>query len=166
MVVIMGVSGSGKTTVGRLLAERLGWRFLEGDDFHPGANVEKMSKGVSLGDDDRWPWLARIRDAIEVCSRNGIDAVLACSALRARYREYLVAGRDDVRFVYLKGDRQTIRERLSARKTHYMKANMLDSQFASLEEPDGAVVVDIALAPPDIVSHVLGELQLQTDPRV
>ena len=157
----MGVSGCGKTTVGRLLAARLGWTFLEGDEFHPAANIEKMSRGISLGDDDRWPWLERIREAIGACARNGCDAVLACSALRARYRDFLAAGRDDVRFVYLKGERQTILERMQARREHYMKAEMLDSQLESLEEPADAVSADVAQAPPDIVTHVVRALGLE-----
>lgn len=160
----MGVAGSGKTTVGGLLAARLGWRFLEGDAFHTQANVAKMSNGISLGDDDRWPWLERIRDAIEACSREGREAVLACSALRASYREFLAAGSDDVRFVYLKGDRQTIHERMNARRDHYMKAEMLDSQLSNLEEPSDAIVADIESAPADIVSDVVRALNLRPNP--
>ena len=156
----MGVSGCGKTTVGRLLAARLGWRFIEGDAFHTQANVEKMSSGLSLGDEDRWPWLERIRDAMQTCSGEGREVVLACSALRASYRDFLCAGRDDVRFVYLKGDRQIIHERMSARRDHYMKPEMLDSQYATLEEPVGAVVAEIESAPGDIVTYVVGELKL------
>lgn len=166
VVVVMGVSGSGKTTVGRLLATRLGWTFLEGDEFHPAANVDKMSTGVSLDDDDRWPWLERIRSAIEVCSRDGRQAVVACSALRARYREFLAAGRNDIRFVYLKGDRHTIRERMNARRDHYMKVDMLDSQLASLEEPVGAVLADVRLPPPDIVSYIMRSLGFTETRRV
>jgi len=161
VVVVMGVSGSGKTTVARLLAARLGWTFLEGDAFHPAGNVEKMSSGVSLGDDDRWPWLERIRNAIESHVRDGGHAVVACSALRAGYRDFLAAGRNDTRFVYLKGDRRTIRARMSARQDHYMRPAMLDSQYSSLEEPVGALVAEIGSTPADIVSYIVAALELE-----
>ena len=163
IVVIMGVSGSGKSTVGRLLARRLGWKFYEGDEFHSANNIAKMSKGISLTDEDRQPWLESLRMVIEACVKDGIDAVLACSALRARYRTFLAAGTPDIRFVYLKGDVSIIRERMSSRPTHYMKADMLDSQVASLEEPDDAVVGDIRRSPREIVSRVARELGLVTN---
>ena len=162
IVVVMGVSGSGKTTVGRLLAQHLGWTYLEGDDFHSPKNIEKMSNGISLTDEDRMPWLARIKDEIDNCSKNGSDAVVACSALRNNYRTYLAAGLSDIRFLYLKGESAVIRERMKIRGNHYMKSEMLDSQFASLEEPPDAIVADIGKAPQDIVSQVEGELMYIT----
>ncbi len=162
IVVVMGVSGSGKTTVGRLLAEHLEWKFYEGDDYHSAENIAKMSKGISLTDEDRQPWLEYLRKIIEVSTRNESDAVLACSALRQRYRTFLTANLTDIRFVYLKGDASIIRERMNARSSHYMKAAMLDSQIVSLEEPDDAIVADIRSSPQDIVSHIIRELETGT----
>ena len=158
IVVIMGVSGSGKTTVGRLLAQRLDWSYYEGDQYHSAANIEKMSKGVSLDDDDRMPWLASIKKEIDKCVESGSDAVIACSALRRTYRLALTASDSDTRFVYLKGDPAIIRQRMKSRDRHYMKASMLESQFASLEEPDDAIVIDIGISPQDIVSCIESEL--------
>jgi gluconokinase len=163
IVVFMGVSGSGKSTVGKLLAGTMGWTFYEGDDFHPPENIEKMSRGIALSDDDRLPWLTRIKMELEACSRNRSDAVLACSALRSRYRTFLTDGMSDIQFVYLKGDAEVIRERLSSRREHYMKAHMLDSQFASLEEPDDAIVADIRNSPQDIVSYIARESRFLRD---
>ena len=163
IVVLMGVSGCGKSTVGAMLAEKLGWRFREGDDFHPPENVDKMSRGVALSDRDRMPWLVRIKREIDVCSSNGSNAIWACSALRERYRDLLAAGISDVRFVYLKGDRHTIRKRLAARRDHYMRSDMLDSQLASLEEPEDAVVADVRTPPRDIVTRIVNELGLLTN---
>ena len=154
IVVIMGVSGSGKSTVGSLLAAQLGWTFLEGDDFHPPKNIEKMSKGTSLTDEDRLPWLRSLRTIIDSCVENGSDAVIACSALRKRYRRILADRIPEVHFVYLRGDPGVIRERMKVRRDHYMKSGMLDSQFASLEEPGDAIVVDIRNSPQEIVSGV------------
>lgn len=131
----MGVSGSGKTTVGRLLAKRLEWVFHEGDEFHTAANIEKMSEGVPLTDGDRWPWLAGIREEIACCIESGSDAVIACSALRGTYRSFLAAGAPEIRFVYLKGDAPTILDRMKSRASHYMKSDMLDSRMASLRNP-------------------------------
>jgi gluconokinase len=158
IVVIMGVSGSGKTTVGRLLARRLDWIYYEGDEFHPAGNIEKMSKGISLNDDDRTPWLASIKEVIDTCIKRGSDAVIACSALRKKYRWALTANASDIHFVYLKGDPATIRERMKSRDRHYMKASMLQSQLSSLEEPDDAIVIDIGNSPQDIVSYIESEL--------
>ena len=158
IVVLMGVSGSGKTTVGRLLAQRLDCAFYEGDEFHPAANIEKMSKGIALTDNDRLPWLADIKKTIDDCSQRGLDAVIACSALRKKYRCLLSENVADVQFVYLKGDYSTIRERMSARDDHYMKPAMLESQFENLEEPDNAIVVDINHSPKTIASQIEKEM--------
>jgi gluconokinase len=160
IVVIMGVSGSGKSTVGRLLAQRLGWSYYEGDDYHGAANIEKMAKGIALTDEDRLPWLASIKALIHACGGAASDAVIACSALRRDYRRYLAADLEDVRFVYLKGPMQVIRQRMKTREDHYMKAVMLESQFASLEEPDDAIVADIAQSPEDIVARLAVEVRV------
>lgn len=137
----MGVSGSGKTTVGKALAQKLGWRFVEGDDLHPPANVAKMHSGVPLTDADRWPWLDRIVAEMQRIEAAGDNAVIACSALKAAYRDRLARG-GDVRLVYLKGDAATIEPRMAHRR-HFMPASLLPSQFATLEEPSDAIVVDI-----------------------
>ncbi|TMG82078.1 MAG: gluconokinase [Betaproteobacteria bacterium] len=140
--MIVGVCGCGKTTIGRALAQELGWRFLDGDDFHPETNVTKMASGIPLTDDDRWPWFDRIVAEMRRVSAAGEHAVVACSALKQAYRDRLAAG-GDVRVVYLKGDAATIEPRLARRAGHFMPASLLPSQFATLEEPTGAIVVDI-----------------------
>jgi gluconokinase len=152
-VVLMGVAGSGKTTVGRGLAAELGWRFYDADDFHPRANVEKMSRGLPLTDDDRLPWLETLRDLIARCLERGEDAVLACSALKESYRERLLCD-ERVEFFYLRGDYRLIEERLKQRTEHFMKPAMLDSQFATLEEPTQARALDIAASPDEIVQTI------------
>ena len=142
IVALMGVCGSGKTTVSRALAAALRWPFHDADDFHPPENVAKMASGVPLDDTDRVPWLAKIADTLAQGEARGEHAVLACSALKRAYRDR-IATAGDVRFVYLKGDLPTIAARLATRKHEYMPASLLASQFAALEEPDGALVVDI-----------------------
>ena len=137
----MGVCGCGKTTVGEALAQAIGCRFLDADDFHPAANVEKMASGVPLTDDDRWPWLDRIAGELAQILAEGEHAVLACSALKEAYRERLKRA-GDVRIVYLAGDQATIAGRLAARQHKYMPPTLLPSQFAALEEPTDALVVD------------------------
>lgn len=140
IAVVMGVSGVGKTTIGRLVAERLGWRFIDADDHHPAANVAKMAAGIPLQDADRWPWLDRLNEIL----RKEPDAVLACSALKESYRQRLLAGIADSRVVFLDGDKALIASRLAARKHRYMPATLLDSQFAALEPPARAVRIDVA----------------------
>jgi gluconokinase len=142
IVIVMGVSGSGKSTTGAALARTLGWPFVEGDDLHPPANVAKMAAGIPLTDDDRWPWLDRIVDELRALSKTSPDIVVACSALKQCYRDRL-APAGDVRFVHLHGDRETIAARLATRHHRYMPATLLDSQFATLELPADAIVVDI-----------------------
>jgi carbohydrate kinase (thermoresistant glucokinase family) len=142
IVVVMGVSGSGKTTVGKALAESLGWRFVEGDDFHPPENVAKMAAGTPLEDADRWPWFDRIASELRAILEAGGDAVLACSALKASYRDRL-ARAGDVRFVHLAGDYDTIAERIATRKHRYMPPELLASQFATLEPPADAIAIDV-----------------------
>lgn len=143
ILVMMGVCGCGKSTVGEALAKSLGWRFLDADDFHPPANVAKMAGGTPLTDDDRWPWLDGIAEELAAILARGEHAVLACSALRQAYRDRL-ARAGDVRFVHLAGDRATIAARLAERKHRYMPSSLLDSQFAALEAPAAALVVDVS----------------------
>src|SRR6185503_5339497 len=143
-IVVMGVSGSGKTTVARLLAGRLGWRFAEADEFHSAANVAKMRGGVPLTDEDRAPWLAAIASYIDDAIASGKLAVVTCSALKRRYRDVIIGSRPGVALVYLKGDYDTIAKRIAARPHHYMPVSLLKSQFEALEEPagpEGAIVV-------------------------
>jgi len=152
VVVIMGVSGSGKTTIGMRLAEALGGTFAEGDAYHPVENVEKMRRGTPLDDADRWPWLDRLSREIATWLAQGRTVVLACSALKQSYRDRLAAGREGVHFVYLKGDEDLIRARLELRTDHYMPASLLRSQLAALEEPIDAVTLDVSRTPEKIVA--------------
>ncbi len=165
MVILMGVSGSGKTTIGKRLAQSLGWTFFEGDDFHPRANITKMSKGIPLSDEDRQPWLNALRELIEQFIHKEESAVLACSALKAAYRQFLEQENEEVFFVYLKGDYELIRKRLEERSNHYMKAGLLSSQFDALEEPEGVMTVDILRDPEEIVSSIQQELLRAKDAR-
>lgn len=157
VIVVMGVSGSGKTTVGQLLAKALGVPFYDADNYHPQANVEKMAQGIPLTDEDRLPWLERLREAIALWQKNG-GAVLACSALKVAYRDILSCNNGRVEFLYLKGSHELLRERLSTRKGHFFPVNLLTSQLATLEEPAEAITVDVALAPEQIVQKTLEEL--------
>ena len=157
VVIIMGVVGAGKTTVGRLLAARLGWQFADADDFHSDRNIEKISRGIALDDDDRAPWLASLHSAIERWNTERKNVVLACSALKRAYREELRA--PGVRFVYLAGDYQTIRERLGARRGHFATDSILQSQFADLEPPSAAISVEINQTPESIVDEIIATLK-------
>jgi gluconokinase len=158
VIVLMGVSGSGKTTVGEKLAAALGAEFAEGDAYHPPANVEKMRSGHPLDDADRWPWLERLSAEIGRWLDTGRDVVLACSALKQRYRDILKRGRPGVRFVYLRGSEELIRARLKRRRGHYMPASLLASQFAALEEPKDAITVDIDCPADESVARILAAL--------
>ena len=151
IIIIMGVSGCGKTTVGRLLAERLGWPFYDGDDFHSPANVDKMREGIPLTDADRAEWLARLAGLLRDGAARGQSAVLACSALKQTYREQLRVDSTVVRFAYLCGDYATIAQRMEQRPHHYMRPALLASQFAALEEPADALTLDIT-APPEVLA--------------
>lgn len=144
IIVLMGVSGSGKTTLGSQLAAILGWQFIEGDDFHPVANVRKMSRGEPLTDSDRNPWLTALRQALEpILARDG-SAIVTCSALKQDYRDRLQEGHlHQVKFVYLRGSATALRSRLSQRSQHFMPARLLNSQLETLEEPQDAFVIDI-----------------------
>lgn len=154
VVILMGVSGTGKTEVGTRLAKALGGTFAEGDDYHPPANVEKMRAGVPLDDADRQPWLEAMSREIGAWLDAGRTVVLACSALKQRYRDILKAGRPGVRFVHLKGDEALIRARLAGRRGHYMPASLLESQLAALEEPSDAITVAIDAPPDAIVAEI------------
>src|SRR6476620_1228074 len=154
----MGVVGSGKTTVGNLLAEKLGWEFADADDFHPTENIRKMSQGIALTDSDRAPWLGALRGAIKQWQAESKNVVLACSALKHAYRRELRAGA--VKFVYLKGDTQLISQRLHARRGPIASDSILESQFADLEEPTEAVVVSIAHSPEAIAAEIFHKLKL------
>lgn len=157
--VAMGVSGSGKSTVGKLIAQKLGAHYAEGDSFHPPENVEKMRHGHPLDDKDRAPWLAAMAQAIRDWNAKGETVVLSCSALKRRYRDVLRTG-GDVRFIHFAGDKALIAKRLANRKGHYMPASLLDSQFAALEPPgeDEAITVGIDGTPAEIAAKVLDRL--------
>jgi gluconokinase len=159
IVIVMGVTGAGKTTVGRLLAGQLGWQFADADDFHPQANIEKIRHGIPLNDDDRHPWLARLRMEINQWIAEGRNVVLACSALKRSYRSEL-AGSPQVRFVYLKGSAELIAGRIRSRHGHFAGEQILAGQFSDLEEPEDAVTVDISAIPQQIVAEIRSKLLL------
>jgi gluconokinase len=159
IVIVMGVVGAGKTTVGRLLAEQLAWKFVDADDFHPPANVEKIRQGISLTDHDRQPWLESLHAAIAHWIAEGSNVVLACSALKRSYRRKLEVG-PEVRFVYLKGRVELIAGRLSSRQGHFAGERILASQFADLEEPELALTVNIAETPQKMVAEIRERLGL------
>jgi len=163
IVVVMGVSGSGKTTVAAMLAGRLHVHFLEGDDLHPPENVAKMHGGTPLTDEDRWPWLQAIADEIDRLSASGELAVIACSALKRAYRDILVHGRDDIRIVFLDGTQDLIAGRLAARKGHFMPPDLLASQFRTLERPgtnERPITVSIDAPVERIVDDIVSQLNL------
>jgi len=168
-IVVMGVSGSGKSTIASMLAQRLHWVYEDGDWFHPKSNIEKMHHGEPLNDEDRWPWLHAIAAWIDATRRAGGHGVVACSALKRAYRDVLIGGRRDVRLVFLKGDRDLIARRIAARADHFMPSMLLESQFATLQEPradERATVVSIAPHPREIVETIvtqLGELPAAAD---
>ncbi len=162
VAVLMGVSGSGKTTIAKGVAEREGWRMVEGDDFHPPANVAKMHAGIPLTDEDRWPWLHAIADEIDAIRTRGESAVVTSSALKRAYRDILIDHRPDVVLVYLKGSKDLIAKRIAARTGHFMPPSLLDSQFATLEEPgpdEHPVVVSIEPPPDAIIDDVVKMLK-------
>jgi gluconokinase len=156
--MVMGVAGSGKTTVGELLARQLGWSFYDADAFHPPENIEKMANGIPLNDVDRAPWLAALHALISTSLRENRPAVLACSALKESYRQRLLEDNDGVQVVYLKGSYDLLWSRLSHRKDHYMKPQMLQSQFESLEEPENALTMDVSMPVNALVNEILKQL--------
>ena len=158
IVILMGVTGCGKTTVGAMLADACGWDFHDADDFHPAENIAKMKSGAPLDDADRWPWLARLNAFLIDSERQCNNLVLACSALKQVYRDRLARGCAGARFVFLDGDIELIRARLAARQGHYMDPKLLDSQFAILERPREALWLDVALGPAELVRSIRAEL--------
>lgn len=163
IVIVFGVSGAGKTTIGKLLAEELGWRFFEADDFHPRANIEKMHSGRPLTDEDRWPWLDSLRDQITRSIAAYENAVFACSALRRAYRERLRVS-DGVRFVFLHGDYALIEKQLRSRHGHFMNPDLLESQFAALEEPgpeEDVLIIELGRTPKELVKEIRTKFHLR-----
>jgi gluconokinase len=160
VVIVMGVSGAGKSTIGRKLAAELGWEFAEGDEWHPASNIQKLSHGIPLTEEDRRPWLLTLRAKIEQWLRDGTDVVLASSTLRQRYRDMLIVNPANMRLVYLKGSFSLLKDRLLRRGKHFMAPELLQSQFETLEEPTeglvppAAIIVDVADAPEIIVQKV------------
>jgi gluconokinase len=154
----MGVSGSGKSTIGRLLSQRLGWKFYDGDDFHPQANIDKMSSGIPLTDRDRQFWLEKLHDLIVKNLHDRNNAIIACSALKAAYRDILQGDLESIFWVYLKGDYEKIQARIEKRQNHFMKAGMLENQFALLEEPKADLIIDISLSSEEIAKEIADRL--------
>ena len=158
VVIVMGVTGAGKTTVGRALAHSLGWEFHDGDELHSEANKGKMHRGIALDDADRAPWLAAVRQLIQGMLLEGRDGVVTCSALKQSYRDEIVVDPKSVKVVYLKGSKDVIAERLSRRSGHFMNPELLQSQLDTLEEPRDAIVVDVSMAPEAIVKEIRARL--------
>ena len=166
VMILMGVSGCGKSTIGALLASRLRWEFEDADWFHPTSNVDKMHKGIPLTDEDRWPWLDAIAAWIDKTRRAGGHGVIACSALKRSYRDVLIGDRADVRLVYLKGDETLIARRLATRHEHFMPQSLLHSQFKALEEPgldENPIIVSIEPQPREIVARILSTIGVAED---
>jgi gluconokinase len=158
IVLVMGVAGVGKTTIGEALARALGWRFIDADDYHPPANVAKMKAGIPLEDADRWPWLAHLNRLL----KEEENAVLACSALKESYRQRLAQGIADFTVVYLYGSAELIRSRMEQRSHPFMSAALLKSQFAALEPPADAIAIDVAATPEASVAAIVGRLQARS----
>ena len=165
IVIIFGVSGAGKTTIGKLLAQQLSWRFLEADDFHPAANINKMRSGHPLTDEDRWPWLGQLRQQIERSLASGENAVLACSALKRAYRDVLRVS-DEIKLVFLRGDYALIEKQLRNRHRHFMNPDLLQSQFDDLEEPlpdEDVLSIDLGRPPEELVEEIKTKLHLASN---
>jgi gluconokinase len=163
VVIVMGVSGCGKSTIGMLLAARLRWEFADADQFHPASNIDKMHSGIPLTDEDRWPWLDAIAAWIDKTRRSGGHGVIACSALKRSYRDVLIGKRPDVSLVYLKGDEALIARRMAGRHEHFMPRSLLHSQFKALEEPgpdEKPIIVSIEPQPREIVTRILSAMNM------
>jgi gluconokinase len=158
VVIVMGVTGAGKTTIGRALASSLGWEFHDGDDLHTDASQRKMHQGIALDDADRAPWLSAIRKLIEAMLASGRSGVIACSALKQAYRDEIVVDSNNVKVVYLKGSKEVIADRLRQRGGHFMNPDLLQSQFDTLEDPSDAIIVDVSAAPEAIVNEIRSRL--------
>mgnify|MGYP001791843551 FL=1 len=158
IILVMGVSGSGKTTIGEKLAESLGYKFADADDFHPQENIDKMRNGIALSDKDRLPWLQKMQDVIKQHLLENTNIVITCSALKASYRQMLLINQESVKLVYLKGSFELIHKRLKERLNHFMSEKLLKSQFEILEEPLEAIKVDISRPLEDIVQEILEKL--------
>lgn len=164
VLVLMGVSGAGKSTVGTLLSQRLDWPFEDADSFHPPANIAKMSAGTPLTDEDRWPWLGAIAAWIDRARQNGGRGIVGCSALKRRYRDILIEGRPDVRLIHLKGEEALVAVRQAARPGHFMPASLVRSQFETLEEPDPderALTVSVDQSPAAIVDEIIAATEIR-----
>jgi len=158
ILVVMGVSGVGKTTVGKILSQQTGWPFYDADDFHSPENVAKMRSGIALTDADRWPWLDRLNALLRDADQRGQSAVLACSALKQKYRDRLARELREIRWVHLEGSFELIKARLDARKGHYMTAQLLQSQFAALEPPINALRIEVTGDPATMARDILATL--------
>ena len=156
--VIMGVSGTGKSTIGKLLSDRTGWNFYDADDFHPLTNIVKMKRGIALTDEDRLPWLKKLEQLITLNLESDRTGILACSALKSNYRQILRNNRSKVVFIYLRGDYNCIQTRIQQRTGHFMSSNLLRSQFETLEEPEDALVIDVSQTPEAIVEEILNKV--------
>lgn len=161
ILILMGTMGSGKSTIGKLLAHALGWIFYEGDDFHSNENIEKMRKGVALDDQDRLLWLQKLRDKIQDCLQHEKNAIIACSALKQSYRNMLMVGKKNIKLIYLKGDYNLLQKRIEERHHPYMDKKLLPSQWEILEEPKKAIYIDISLTPEIIVKNIIELLRLK-----
>ena len=161
--LIMGVSGAGKTTIGKALSQELGYPFYDADDFHPPENIAKMSQGIPLNDSDRLPWLLAIKTVINEKQKSQQNAIITCSALKKAYRNLLQNNSIDIIFIYLKGTYETILKRLQQRSKHFMKENMLMSQFKTLEEPQNAIIIDINLAVEEIVQEIIHQTYVKIE---
>ena len=155
----MGVSGTGKSTIGKILSDRTGWDFVDADDFHPTANIDKMNRGIPLEDSDRLPWLEKLHEQICQTISDNKSGILACSALKSQYRQILRGKSDKVVFIYLQGDYDCIQTRIQQRQGHFMNPDLLRSQFETLEEPEDALIIDVCLTPEKIIEEILSKIQ-------
>ncbi|MEM8723192.1 MAG: gluconokinase [Cyanobacteria bacterium P01_G01_bin.39] len=156
--IIMGVSGTGKSTIGKLLSDRTGWHFYDADDFHPQSNIDKMKQGIPLTDSDRLPWLSSLHQLISNTLNSNQQGILACSSLKSSYRKMLCQEQTGVIFVYLRGSYDCIQSRIEERTGHFMSSNLLKSQFETLEEPQNALIIDVANTPEAIVEQILSKI--------